>query len=101
MKLRISEHAEAQLAQISDYGLKTWGQEQSLDYIAGILNSFERLCDFPESGRVFTSDWPFMKGVKLRYAPYRSHKIFYMIDTDRVLIIAIGSHWQMPDSVLP
>ena len=101
MKLRISEYADAQLSQIYDYGLKEWGQARSDLYITGLFDTLERLCDFPESGRVFTSGWSFMKAEEVRYTPYQSHQIFYVIDANTILVIAVGSHWQMPDSILP
>jgi toxin ParE1/3/4 len=101
VKFRISEHADVQLSQIYEYGLKEWGRAQSDKYFTGLFDTFGMLCDFPESGRVFTSDWDFTEDVKLRYMPYRTHQIFYAIADDTIFVIAVGSHWQMPDSVLP
>jgi len=101
MKLKISEYADTQLSQITDYGLKEWGRTRSSEYLTGLFGTFDTLCEFTEIGTVFSSNWPFMHGKEIRFFPYKRHQIFYWFDADTVTIIAVGSHWQLPENVLP
>ncbi|MBL1430627.1 MAG: type II toxin-antitoxin system RelE/ParE family toxin [Robiginitomaculum sp.] len=100
MKLEISATAYTQIKQIFEYGCKNWGEAKSENYLQSLFDRFEMLQQYPNAGRKFTGEQGFLESENLRHLPHESHQIFYKQDKTTLIILAIGSKWQLPDSFL-
>jgi toxin ParE1/3/4 len=84
MKLILSRRARQDMDAISAYTLENWGKTQLLDYVGGLLDSFDKIAENPNiGGKVQTAPPQF-----LRYS-YRAHFIFYTCRDDDLHIIRI------------
>lgn len=81
MRLRQSARASADLDSIYEYGASTHGIEAALVYVEFVQQRFRLLLDHPRSGR---AEDEMVLG--LRSLPSRSHRIYYQIDGDTILI---------------
>ena len=87
MRLNQSPRASADLINIYEYGASNYGIEDALAYIELIEKRFKLLLDYPHSGRAEDAVLP-----DLRSLPSRSHRIYYRIDNDTIVIIPILHH---------
>jgi toxin ParE1/3/4 len=69
--LRYSSGAEADLENIVDYSLRTWGAARTIRYVAGIENCCDRLAGNPMLGRACDEIRPGLRRMEGR------HVIFY------------------------
>jgi toxin ParE1/3/4 len=81
---RISKLADADIAAIADYTIKTFGIKQARRYRDGLKTSFQMLADHPERGRGAEDLAP-----KLRRWNYKSHVIFYTPSEQGALIVRV------------
>ena len=72
MAIRLSHRALADLEDIRTYTIETWGQEQWLKYYRGLVDAFEQIEQYPDSGRDRSL---FAEG--MRSVSYSRHIIFY------------------------
>lgn len=86
-RLDIKAAARRDLSEIRDFSTERFGGKVAVAYLAGFRAAFRRILDFPEMGSVV----PEAKVTTHLYV-YRSHRIFYRIDKDAVLIIRIIHH---------
>ena len=83
---RISLLADADLREISDYTLRSFGLKQNARYRAGLLACFQNLAKNPELGRKFASK------PGLRFYGYRSHTVYYMPEAGGIRIVRVLHH---------
>ena len=88
MQVKLSRDASAQIDEIILYTDTHFGERQTAEYVDGLYYSFELLSDNPRMGR----EWA---GGRRRYL-YRSHVIYYRIESDHILITAIMNERQLP-----
>jgi toxin ParE1/3/4 len=81
MRLKQSHRASADLNNIYDYGAYNHGIEAALGYIDDIERRFRLLPEHPRSGR---AEDAIVMG--LRSIQSGSHRIYYRIDGDTILI---------------
>jgi len=81
---RLSRAAEFDLVAIAEYGIETFGLEQTLAYRDHLLRAFEFLAQFPRAARLRTELRP-----PVRIHPCRSHIIVYREDDHGILILRI------------
>ena len=81
MRLRQSPLASADLDSIYEYGAANHGIEAALAYIEAIEQRYRLLIDHPRSGR---AEDAILAG--LRSLPSRTHRIYYSIEGDTIMI---------------
>ena len=81
----LSPEASADLDDIFAYGLINHGDATATAYLRGFNLAFKRLEDYPLSGQVDEE-------TGFRRLHYSSHRIFYPVDDDVVLIVRIIHH---------
>lgn len=81
---RLSPHAEADLAEIADYTIETFGIEQARRYRDDPETCFGSLAGNPLLGR--SAEW---LSPGLRRFEHRSHAVFYTQEEANVLIVRI------------
>ena len=81
---RLSSHAEADLAEIADYTIETFGIEQARRYRDDLEACFGNLAENPLLGRGAER-----LSSGLRRFEHRSHAVFYTQEEDGILIARI------------
>ena len=83
-KYRLSLSADADISEIADYTIKTFGIELAHRYRDGLERTFQLLAKYPKRGRNAAQFAP-----GLRRWEYESHVIFYVPDEQGVLIARV------------
>ncbi len=83
-RLDIKAAARAELAQIYEYSVAEFGWQVAETYLLGLRHAFDRLLEFPFIGPVYPDVTP-----EIRVLLHRSHRIFYRIEGDMVLIVRV------------
>jgi len=88
-EVRFSNAAEADLVEIDEFSVTQFAEDVAEVYMHGFDEAFARLGDFPSAG-------PAMSGLGegVRCLIHRSHRIFYRLDEDGVLVVRILHHSQ-------
>ena len=81
---RFSSRAEADLAGIADYTIRTFGIEQAHRYRDALETCFQTLAENPRLGRSTEQLAP-----GLRRFEHQSHTVFYTVDEGGLLIVRI------------
>jgi toxin ParE1/3/4 len=81
----LSPEASADLNDILIYGLINHGEATASTYLRGFNAAFKRLEDYPLSGQIDEE-------IGFRRCHYRSHRVFYRVNKDMVLIVRIIHH---------
>lgn len=84
MRLELSRKAQADLDDIRDYSVEQFGPRRALAYLDAVEHAFRRILSFPEIG-VIRAD----VRERLRSLPVGEHRIFYVSEAGRVLIVRI------------
>jgi toxin ParE1/3/4 len=92
---RLSNRAEADLEAIADYTMDTWGPEQAIHYIAGLLNCCQRIALNPQSGRACRT-----VGSGYRRIEHERHVVFYRLSDSEVFISRILHASMLPEKHL-
>lgn len=87
IKLRTASAARSDIRDIRAYSKLTFGKRVARDYLDGLIAAFDRLAMRPLIG-VAERDL----GKDMRSFAYRSHRIFYRVDEDELLIVRILHH---------
>jgi toxin ParE1/3/4 len=84
MQLEISPEGIDDLAEILSYSVAEFGEVTAYEYMRGFYDAFDRLTANPRIGPVFegTSE-------PVRSLSHRSHRIFYALTRETILIIRI------------
>ncbi len=83
-RLDIKAAARAELAQIYEFSVAEFGWQVAEAYMIGLRQAFDRLLEFPFLGPVYPDVTP-----EVRVFLHRSHRIFYRIEGDLVLIVRV------------
>ena len=81
---RLSKRAEADLSEIADYTIETFGIDQARRYVAGLDTCFKALADNSLDGRCADEIAP-----GLRRYRNESHFVFYIPDDEGVFIVRL------------
>jgi toxin ParE1/3/4 len=81
MQLELSGKARADLDDISDYSLRTFGVARAIAYLDTLDHAFRRLLSFPEIGAVHSTVQP-----PVRSLPCGQHRIFYDVIGERIVV---------------
>lgn len=84
LKLRVTPKARNDLDDIYDYTIASFGEELAEDYAAGFRDVFQRLAENPNIGPRFDHPEPDMRSIG-----YRSHRIYYIVTDDTLVIVRI------------
>jgi toxin ParE1/3/4 len=84
LRLDIKAVARAELRSIYDFSVAEFGTLVAEAYLTGLRQAFDRILEFPRIGSVFPDVVP-----EVRVFSYRSHRIFYQIDRDMVLVVRV------------
>ena len=84
MRVALKARARADLLAIRAWGEDRWGAERTRDFLEGLIEAVERLAEFPLMGRGRSA---FFAG--LRSVRHRGYLIFYVIELDRPVVIAV------------
>ena len=85
--LEISQEADADLDDILDHGVITYGSAAAEAYVEAIGKAFEFLCRTPFAGQIDEET-----GLGLRRWKYRQHRIFYRVQGDCLGIVRVLHH---------
>ena len=81
MRLRESRRAQADIVEIVRYGAENFGPVRAKAYLERIERRYRQLQDFPESGRADRELHPDVRSISCG-----SHRIFYSIDDEGILV---------------
>lgn len=84
IELRFTLRAEANIRDILQYTVKTWGTDQREAYRRTLENAFQHIRAFPEIGRVVEDGDPTIREFHLEH-----HTIVYRRDTAAVVILRV------------
>ena len=90
--LRFSRRAEADLLGITDYTLRTWGEDQTIRYIDDLESCCQMLADNPALGRMSYDVRP-----GLRRMEHGRHVIFYREAASGILVSRILHQRMLPE----
>jgi toxin ParE1/3/4 len=79
--VELSEAADADLVEILEYGTERFGEAQAETYVASFDDTFDLISRHPLAGAVHDAVRP-----PIRSLPHGSHRIFYDIFEDRVVV---------------
>jgi toxin ParE1/3/4 len=85
--LRFSAEASADFDDIVTFGLERFGRSVGLAYARGLRAACRRLCDQPGVAPYYPTVHP-----PARCLVHRSHRVFYRVEPERVLIVRILHH---------
>lgn len=83
-RLVFSRDASADIADIMAFSVTQFGEAVAADYMDGLEIACELLREYPEMAAVY----PRMKP-EMRCLIYRSHRIYYRVEREEVLIVRV------------
>ena len=89
LRLDIKAAARAELRNIYEFSVAEFGTRVAETYLTGLRSAFDRILEFPGIGPVYPDVVP-----EVRSLAYRSHRIFYQLDGDLILIVRVLHHRQ-------
>lgn len=84
MTYRLTREAEADIIEIAEFGIRSWGIRQAQTYHNGLFELFELIASTPEMARQRTELSP-----PVRVQRYRAHLVMYLIEDGGVLIVRV------------
>lgn len=84
MEVKLSEAADADLADILSYSIAHFGRDAAEGYLRGIEQALTLLLDHPAAGASHLDIHP-----AARSLPYRSHRVYYQIESDRIFVLRV------------
>jgi toxin ParE1/3/4 len=91
-RFRLTLRAEADLSEISDYTLRTWGEAQCARYLDQLEQCCQRLADQPILGRPCDVIRP-----GLRRREQGKHVIFYRRSAEDIMVLRILHERMLPE----
>jgi toxin ParE1/3/4 len=83
-KYELTEQAEYDVEEITDYSLMEWGKQQTISYLDGFEKLSLKLAHTPRMGTI--CNFPYEK---LLSFPYKKHMIYYLPSDDGIIIIRV------------
>jgi len=93
-RLDTQSAARFDLRQIYEFSLGKFGRRVAEAYLLGLQRTFDRLLEYPFIGPVYPEVAP-----EMRFIRNRSHRIFYRLDDEVVLIMRV-LHTKRDDAAL-
>lgn len=93
--LRYSARAEADLVDIAEYTLRTWGETQAVQYMNALEDCCERIAGHPQQGRACDAIRP-----GLRRIEEGKHVIFYRQTGKGILVSRVLHQSMLPQGRL-
>ena len=84
MRTPIKARARADLLAIRAWGEDHWGAARTRDFLESLVETIERLSEFPLMGRPRSV---FFDG--LRSIRHRGYVVFYILEADRPVVVAV------------
>ncbi len=91
LAIRFSSDADTDLEQIADHTWSNWGQRQLAKYMNELDNCFEQIRKNPQIGRSCESIRSGFRQIEVG-----RHVIFYVIESDAILIVRILHQQMLP-----
>ena len=86
-RLVYSRQAASDIEEITAFSVAQFGAEVTGDYLTGLELACELLREFPEMSAIYPRVRP-----EMRCLIYRSHRIFYRMDEEQVLVVRVLHH---------
>ena len=86
-RLIYSRRAASDIDRIAAFSVARFGVEVAGDYLTGLELACELLREFPEMAAIYPRVRP-----EIRCLIYRSHRIFYRVDEEQVLVVRVLHH---------
>ena len=86
-RLVYSRQAASDIDEITAFSVTQFGVEVAGDYLTGLELACELLREFPEMAAIYPRARP-----EMRCLIYRSHRIFYRVDEEQVLVVRVLDH---------
>jgi toxin ParE1/3/4 len=84
MRFELSRKAQADLDDIRDYSLGTFGVARAIAYVDAIEQAFRRILIFPEVGAEHPTIQPAVRSLYCQ-----QHRILYEVMEDRIVILRV------------
>lgn len=84
---RLSIYARADLADIYEYGFRTWGREAARKYVDSLFEHFQQIASSPYR---FPATHKFVKDC--RRSVFKNNAIYYSVEGEDVEILAVLRH---------
>jgi len=84
VKVRIKARVRTDLLAIRSWSLSHWGEQRARDFLEGLIESIERLAEFPQIGRSRSAFAPGLRSIR-----YQGYVVFYSVDADGPVIVAV------------
>ena len=84
MRVPVKPRARADLLAIRAWSAQRWGPARARDFLEGLVEAIERLAEFPLMGRARSAFLPGLRSVR-----YRGYAIFYVIEAERAVVVAL------------
>lgn len=81
---KLSSKADSDIDDIVDYTLETWGESQTYDYVAELLQFLQTLAENAEIGRSASEYAPSLKKYN-----FKAHTIFYEPAKNSIFVVRI------------
>ena len=81
----LHREAERRLKQIRNYSMEEWGVSLTQKYLTGFKKQFENIATNKAVYRIY----PALLAQSILYTRYKKHYIFFIEETDRVIILTI------------
>jgi toxin ParE1/3/4 len=91
-RFRLTVRAEADLLEIADYTLRTWGEAQCDRYLAELEHCCQRLADHPILGRPCDAI-----RAGLRRREQGKHVVFYLRTGEDIIVLRILHEHMLPE----
>ncbi|WP_323816556.1 type II toxin-antitoxin system RelE/ParE family toxin [Cellvibrio sp. NN19] len=90
-KFLLTDESVEHLKAIANYSRKTWGIQQQKQYLSGLRSVLSQLSETPLMGTLrFTAE-------HIYSFPYVSHMIYYRIQQDQIIILAVLHQSMTPE----
>ncbi|GAB4182435.1 MAG: type II toxin-antitoxin system RelE/ParE family toxin [Wenzhouxiangellaceae bacterium] len=89
---KFAASAEADIQDILDYSLPSWGRDRALAYLADMQTLVASLAKSPKLGKSCST-----LGTGLLAFPYRSHVLYYRSEPEGIIIVRILHQRMNPD----
>ena len=84
MRYRLRAVAQRDVRNLYRRSIETFGIKQADRYYDGLIETFDLLVEFPESGAARTD---LSEG--LRFRPYGTHNVYYRLGIEEIIVVRI------------
>jgi toxin ParE1/3/4 len=84
VRVAIKPRARVDLLAIREWSEVHWGESRAGDFLEGLIEAVERLADHPGMGRPRDALLPGLRSIR-----YRGYIIFYLVEIDRPVVVAV------------